>query len=52
MDPATRNLYRAAKPTFRLDGTPQVTIRLSHVASGLGEPMQTHKPRLDPTCLG
>ncbi|KAH0901759.1 hypothetical protein HID58_041262, partial [Brassica napus] len=23
MDPATRNLYRAAKPTFRLDGTPQ-----------------------------
>ncbi|CAN7139757.1 unnamed protein product [Brassica rapa subsp. narinosa] len=25
---------------------------LSHVASGLGEPMQTHKPRLDPTCLG
>ncbi|CAN6880659.1 unnamed protein product [Brassica oleracea] len=169
MDPATRNLYRAAKPTFRLDGTPQVTIPsqvlllgpenkneyiighfhrcslppgglihavvnrlwgrtcrigcrklsdssymfhiphdstqqwviqravwhvddcllfvspwksvnsfkipevstipvwvtlknvpdscysrlgLSHVASGLGEPMQTHKPRLDPTCLG
>ncbi|KAH0899587.1 hypothetical protein HID58_049155 [Brassica napus] len=26
MNPATRNLYRAAKPTFRLDGTPQVTI--------------------------
>ncbi|XP_033134634.1 uncharacterized protein LOC117127885 [Brassica rapa] len=169
MDPSTRNLYRAAKPTFRLDGTPQVTIPsqvlhlgpenkkeyiigqfhrcslppgglihavvnrlwgrscrigcrklsestymfhiphdatrqwvtqravwhvddcllfvsswkpvnsfkvpevstipvwvilknvpdscysrlgLSHVASGLGEPMQTHKPRLDPTCLG
>ncbi|XP_013584692.1 PREDICTED: uncharacterized protein LOC106293561 [Brassica oleracea var. oleracea] len=25
MDPATRNLYRAAKPTFRLDGTPQLT---------------------------
>lgn len=169
MDPSTRNLYRAAKPTFRLDGTPEVTIPsqvlrlgpenkkeyiigqfhrcslppgglihavvnrlwgrscrigcrklsessymfhiphestrqwviqrgvwhvddcmlfvspwkpvnsfkvpevstipvwvtlknvpdccysrlgLSHVASGLGEPMQTHKPRLDPTCLG
>jgi len=27
-------------------------LGLSHVASGLGEPMQTHKPRLDPTCLG
>ncbi|KAG2280178.1 hypothetical protein Bca52824_051398 [Brassica carinata] len=26
MNPATRNLYRATKPTFRLDGTPQVTI--------------------------
>ena len=26
MDPATRNLYRAAKPNFRLDGTLQVTI--------------------------
>ncbi|KAF3553036.1 hypothetical protein F2Q69_00017642 [Brassica cretica] len=26
MNPATRNLYRAANPTFRLDGTPQVTI--------------------------
>ena len=26
MDPATRNLYRAAKPTFRLDGTPEVMI--------------------------
>ncbi|KAH0858447.1 hypothetical protein HID58_086708 [Brassica napus] len=24
--PATRNLYRAAKPTFRLDGAPQVSI--------------------------
>lgn len=22
------------------------------MASGLGEPMQTHKPRLDPICLG
>ncbi|KAL0704481.1 hypothetical protein Bca4012_070906 [Brassica carinata] len=153
MNPATRNLYRAAEPTFRLDGTPHVSIPsqfhrcslppgglihavvnrlwgrpcrigcrkisessymfhiphdstrqwvvqrgiwhvddcllfvspwkpvnslkvpeistipvwvtlknvtdccysrlgLSHVASGLGEPMQTHKPRLDPTCLG
>lgn len=27
-------------------------LGLSHVASGLGEPMQTHKPRLDPTTLG
>ena len=27
-------------------------LGLSHVASGLGEPMQTHKPRLDPTSLG
>ncbi|KAH0884363.1 hypothetical protein HID58_060459 [Brassica napus] len=26
MDPATRNLYRAAKPTFRHDGTPQVEM--------------------------
>nr|VDC98791.1 unnamed protein product [Brassica oleracea] len=26
MNPATRNHYRAAKPTFRLNGTPQVTI--------------------------
>ena len=26
MNPATRNLYRATKPTFRLDGTPQVSI--------------------------
>ena len=26
MDPTTRNLYRAAKLTFRLDGTPHVTI--------------------------
>ncbi|KAF8116784.1 hypothetical protein N665_0014s0048 [Sinapis alba] len=147
MNPSTRNLYRAAKPTFRLDGTPQFhrcslppgglihavvnrlwgrscrigcrkisessymfhiphestrqwviqkgvwhvddcllfvspwkpvnslkvpeistipvwvnlknvpdccysRLGLSHVASGLGEPMQTHKPRLDPTTLG
>ena len=26
MNRSTRNLYQAAKPTFRLDGTPQVTI--------------------------
>ncbi|KAH0877404.1 hypothetical protein HID58_064798 [Brassica napus] len=26
MDPATRNLYRAAKPNFRLDGTLQSTV--------------------------
>ncbi|KAF2552981.1 hypothetical protein F2Q68_00035246 [Brassica cretica] len=26
MNPATRNLYRTAKPTFPLDETPQVTI--------------------------
>lgn len=26
MNLSTRNLYQAAKPTFRLDGTPQVTI--------------------------
>lgn len=26
MDPTARNLFRAAKPTFRLDGTPEVTI--------------------------
>ncbi|KAH0904678.1 hypothetical protein HID58_044181 [Brassica napus] len=26
MNPATRNLYRAAKPTFRLDGTLQFTV--------------------------
>ncbi|KAG2247313.1 hypothetical protein Bca52824_086941 [Brassica carinata] len=26
MNPATRNLYRASKPTFRLDGTPEIII--------------------------
>ncbi|KAF8100492.1 hypothetical protein N665_0223s0018 [Sinapis alba] len=27
-------------------------LGLSHVASGLGEPILTHKPRLDPTSMG
>ncbi|KAF2544064.1 hypothetical protein F2Q68_00030710 [Brassica cretica] len=27
-------------------------LRISHVASGLGEPILTHKPRLDPTSTG
>ncbi|KAH0866380.1 hypothetical protein HID58_083591, partial [Brassica napus] len=26
MNPATRNLYRASRPTFRLDGTPEIII--------------------------
>ncbi|KAF3573408.1 hypothetical protein F2Q69_00061804 [Brassica cretica] len=140
MNPATRNLYRASRPTFRLDGTPEIIIPtkvlqlgpenvgeyvigqfhrcsapsgglthavvnrlwveaaklhvddclmfvapwnpkgslkipeistvpawvtlqniptscysrlgISHIASGLGEPMLTHKPRLDPLNIG
>ncbi|KAL0873449.1 hypothetical protein Bca101_023154 [Brassica carinata] len=27
-------------------------LGISHIASGLGEPMLTHKPRLDPTSMG
>lgn len=27
-------------------------LGISHIASGLGEPMVTHKPRLDPTLMG
>ncbi|KAF3585473.1 hypothetical protein F2Q69_00027114 [Brassica cretica] len=105
MNQSSRNLFRAAEPTYRPDGTPQVTIpsnvlRLGpenkekyivgqfhrftnppgglihavlnrfgvcgmlmivtdllplgvrHIASGLGEPMLTHRPRLDPTSMG
>ena len=27
-------------------------LGISHIASGLGEPILTHKPRLDPTQMG
>ncbi|KAF8112850.1 hypothetical protein N665_0060s0032 [Sinapis alba] len=120
LGPQSRNLYRAATPTYRLDGMPELSIPskvlrlrpknkdeyvigkfhrgvwhiddcllfvlpwtpegsfkfpeistllvwvnlknisdccysrlgISHVASGLGEPILTHKPRLDPTNMG
>ncbi|KAF3513056.1 hypothetical protein F2Q69_00009012 [Brassica cretica] len=64
MNPASRNLFCASRPTFRLDGTPENIGEyniptscyskpgISHTAFGLGDPMLTHKPRLDPFNIG
>ncbi|CAN6904634.1 unnamed protein product, partial [Brassica oleracea] len=38
--------------TKNLEIWEKLKLGISHIASGLGEPMLTHKPRLDPTNMG